>query len=331
LREEARFDTAYGVIRIIRAAEALHGVEVASVLERAGVPASFIADPLHPLSVVHGAPLVEAAVALTRDPLLGLKAGRMTPLRRTLGLAGLFLTHAPNLGIALEKAIMVQRRTGNVFDSTVDRPDDEHTSIRVRRRIARGVYSDHMMDFHAAVGVTSSRLYSDPLSMPRAIEIPADRLEEVGRDAYEEAMGLPVIETVDVAGIRYATDGLRLALPVDADVFETLAPSVERELGAVPSIHLLQDVVSDAIERCLMETSDPPRLAAVARMLAMSPRTLQMRLREEDTSLRSLLDDVRGRLALRWLAQGIPRDEVSARLGFSESSAFRRACRRWAR
>jgi AraC-like DNA-binding protein len=66
-------------------------------------------------------------------------------------------------------------------------------------------------------------------------------------------------------------------------------------------------------------------------MLAMSPRTLQMRLREEDTSLRSLLDDVRGRLALRWLAKGIPRDEVSARLGFSESSAFRRACRRWAR
>jgi AraC-like DNA-binding protein len=61
----------------------------------------------------------------------------------------------------------------------------------------------------------------------------------------------------------------------------------------------------------------------------VSRRTLQQRLQEEITSLQRIAGAMRRTLALRWLEQGLSRQMVSARLGYSESSAFRRAWRRW--
>ena len=324
-----RYDTAFNVIQILRAAEALHAVAIPAVVARAAVDPAAIADPIRPLPMTAGARLVEAALALTADPLLGLKAGLMTPLRRTMGIAGVLMTHAPTVRIALGKAVMVQSRTGNVYESALVEHDETHTSLRVRRRVAPCAYTEQTMDFHVGIGVTSSRLYSDPRSHACAVEVPAERLEKVGRAVYEELVGCPAIPTVDHAGQRHRSDALLVPLPIDADVFGALDPIVERELGMLPSIQCLRDVVCAAIEQSLEASGRPPALATVARTLAMSPRTLQQRLRDEETSLRELLDDVRRRLALRWLAGGKTREEVSARLGFSESAAFRRAWRRW--
>jgi AraC-like DNA-binding protein len=73
-----------------------------------------------------------------------------------------------------------------------------------------------------------------------------------------------------------------------------------------------------------------PSPAEVARRLHMSGRTLQRRLREDGTSHRALVDELRRDLAMRYLGEreiGIA--EVAFLLGFSEASAFHRAFRRW--
>ncbi len=62
----------------------------------------------------------------------------------------------------------------------------------------------------------------------------------------------------------------------------------------------------------------------------MSNRTLRRRLREEATSYREVLDEVRTGLACHYLEKekrGI--DEVASLLGFSDPSAFTKAFRRW--
>ncbi len=62
----------------------------------------------------------------------------------------------------------------------------------------------------------------------------------------------------------------------------------------------------------------------------MSERTLQRRLREEDTSYQAVLDRTRHYLALDLLGgTDLPLDEVASRLGFAEPSAFYRAFRKW--
>ncbi len=73
-----------------------------------------------------------------------------------------------------------------------------------------------------------------------------------------------------------------------------------------------------------------PDLRQLARSLGLSERSLQRRLRDEGTSFKDVLDDVRHREALARLAD--PRQSVSDVafvLGFAEVSAFSRAFRRW--
>jgi AraC-like DNA-binding protein len=69
---------------------------------------------------------------------------------------------------------------------------------------------------------------------------------------------------------------------------------------------------------------------SVASALSMSTRALQRRLKEEGTSYKQLLDDVRKDLAVEYLSQPhTPIKEVTFMLGFSEISNFSRAFKRW--
>lgn len=73
-----------------------------------------------------------------------------------------------------------------------------------------------------------------------------------------------------------------------------------------------------------------PTLGRVAKRLGVNARTLQRQLAGAGTGFQPLLDELRCELARRWLAERtMSLAEVSFLLGFSEPSAFHRACRRW--
>ncbi len=73
-----------------------------------------------------------------------------------------------------------------------------------------------------------------------------------------------------------------------------------------------------------------PSLGEVASELAMSERSIQRSLSDEQTSYRQLVDDVRKNLAIEHLSRpGTTATDVAFLLGFSEPSAFTRAFRRW--
>jgi AraC-like DNA-binding protein len=68
----------------------------------------------------------------------------------------------------------------------------------------------------------------------------------------------------------------------------------------------------------------------LAKQLGMSVRTLTRRLAGEATSYQALLDEVRALLAKRYLAERqLSAEQLAQRLGFSATSAFLRAFRRW--
>jgi AraC-like DNA-binding protein len=71
-------------------------------------------------------------------------------------------------------------------------------------------------------------------------------------------------------------------------------------------------------------------LAAVSRLLATSPRTLQRRLAAERVSYQEVLDDVRREAAEHYLGDAsLSVGEIGYLLGFSEPAAFHRAFKRW--
>jgi AraC-like DNA-binding protein len=61
----------------------------------------------------------------------------------------------------------------------------------------------------------------------------------------------------------------------------------------------------------------------------MSLRTLQTRLREDGCSFREVVDELRREQALFLLERGESVTSTAFALGFSETSAFSRAFRRW--
>jgi AraC-like DNA-binding protein len=73
-----------------------------------------------------------------------------------------------------------------------------------------------------------------------------------------------------------------------------------------------------------------PTLEKVAQELKISPRTLQMHLKAEATSFIQIINEIRKDMAIHYLqSQSISMDEIAYILGFSESSAFHRAFKKW--
>lgn len=73
-----------------------------------------------------------------------------------------------------------------------------------------------------------------------------------------------------------------------------------------------------------------PSLPEVAAELGLHPRTLRRQLAEDGTSFRDLLNETRSTLAVDLLTTvGLTVDEVSRRLGYTDTSTFCHAFRRW--
>jgi AraC-like DNA-binding protein len=112
------------------------------------------------------------------------------------------------------------------------------------------------------------------------------------------------------------------------DVLELLG-----SLGDPALAPIARGVWSDAVRELLSPQRDRPAfsLRNVARLLAVSPRTLQRRLAEEGTSWRAELDAARSERAAQLLRQGFTHEVTATRVGYSSSRALRRALRRWDR
>lgn len=72
-----------------------------------------------------------------------------------------------------------------------------------------------------------------------------------------------------------------------------------------------------------------PPIEKVARALAMSVRTLQRALGEEDCSYRGIIEQARRDEAHILEQSGMSEDDIAARLGYAERTSYRRARERW--
>lgn len=93
-----------------------------------------------------------------------------------------------------------------------------------------------------------------------------------------------------------------------------------------------EDELYSRVEQAVAQSlhGGQPRVTQVARSLGMGERTLQRRLSERGLTFNDVVDQVRERLARQNVARdGVTLTEVAFLLGYSESSAFIRAFRRW--
>lgn len=73
-----------------------------------------------------------------------------------------------------------------------------------------------------------------------------------------------------------------------------------------------------------------PSVDNIARQLPLGTRTLERRLEEEGTTFKAQLDELRQRLALGYVAGSeLALSEIAFLLGYSQAAAFHRAFKRW--
>jgi AraC-like DNA-binding protein len=164
---------------------------------------------------------------------------------------------------------------------------------------------------------------------PREVLLPNPEPGSADREAYRELFRCPMRfgapAAVFVVAKSELSQAVRGADPALADLME---PHLERALAEAQPVSRS----AAAVRRVLvaMLGGQEPTLDRIAKRLGTTPRTLQRRLRDENTTFQDLLDAVRHELALVHVAeQAASIDEIAWLLGFSNGSAFHRAFKRW--
>ena len=147
--------------------------------------------------------------------------------------------------------------------------------------------------------------------------------------AHERYFGCPVHFAAGEDSLAISSETLRRPNHLSDDgISRFLLTHLDAEIEALGAEIPVRALVEREISRSL--SSGVPRMADIARRLAMSQRTLHRRLADSGLSFKSLVDDTRRHVAASLVrGSSYSLTEVAFLAGFSEQSAFNRAFKRW--
>ncbi|HZD01310.1 MAG TPA: AraC family transcriptional regulator ligand-binding domain-containing protein [Actinomycetes bacterium] len=153
-------------------------------------------------------------------------------------------------------------------------------------------------------------------------EPPADR------DAYRDYLGV-AIEPGRTPSITFSPlDAVRPFLTADEGMWEFFEPELRRRLSELNEGAAMAERVRAALLELL--PAGESTMQVVARHFAVSMRTLQRRLRDEQTSFQAVLNATRESLARHYLTEStMPAAEISFLLGYQDTNSFYRAFQSW--
>lgn len=296
--------SALHLVRGVKSRLALSGVAAEALFEQAGLTEDGLACDALTLSdrLSH---LWELVVRQAGDPLIGLKIS--TPHRLGwLGVMGHIMLVSPTVQSTIERC-HGHTRVGIVL------PGAQRT-VPIQRYDF--VWCVLLRTLRSAAG----RDDATPVQVEYAFAEPANA------GYYEQTFGCPVHFNRPCNVMEFADTDMVAALPdtpmpASGDAAPVLASLVQRPAAFSTRV---QQLVATMLPK------GPPHRDDVAARLMVSERTLQRRLAEEGTSFSTLVDDTRRELARLSLEAGDQSLKMlSFELGFSEPSAFYRACKRW--
>jgi AraC-like DNA-binding protein len=153
----------------------------------------------------------------------------------------------------------------------------------------------------------------------------------------DEGVLSPLLELLPVANVGFGRAHNRLHIP--RAMFDEPLPQADKhtlELCVAQCDVLMQRNeqrrgITAMVRSNLFRASGRfPSLPEVAAELDVHPRTLRRQLADEGTSFRALLNEARSTLAVDLLCNvGLTVEEVSKRLGYTDTSTFCHAFKRW--
>jgi AraC-like DNA-binding protein len=312
---------ATGLVDAIEAA----GGDVERVLQPLHLERKRLLNPHGCISSLDFARLLEEAAAVTGDDCFGLHFGAsFNP--KDVGPLAYVILHSPTMVVALDNAARYLRVHNEGAEvECVRRPPFAYLS-HVLSGVPFELRRQHA-EYSLALALRTIRLMAGSTWSPLEVQFehkpPADISE------HTRIFGCPV--TFDRPAGAFVVDlefANRQIPAADDRLYPILTDLLDDRLRALPPEDTFLASLRHAIGEALRHGK--PGLNEVARALALGPRTLQRRLAEAKLPFKTIVDDTRRRLALRYLEDSRHTlAEIAYLLGYSETSAFNRAFRRW--
>lgn len=261
-------------------------------------------------------------VRITADPTIALTiAGALQP--GSFGIVEYVCRASSTLGDALRQWV----RYLNLLDDAVLvalELDDEHVYLQVKKESEAPAPAAHELCF-ALVALRLRQLATAPFRVTAV-------------DLSHPAPGDPAIYRAWFdAPVKFGAARTQLVLPrscvsislasADPTLLAILTRAADELTSHGPEDPTLTAQVARVLRDALRE--DEGRIEQVAKRLGLTSRSLQRRLKDENTSFNAVRETVRQELSQKYLAEKLSIAEISFLLGFSEPSAFFRAFKRW--
>jgi len=305
------------------------GADERLLLERASVDRADFADQDNRIPLAGHVALLKAAAELCDDPAFSLHFGEAFSIPE-LSIVGLIGESAGTVADAYEKAqhyapLMVdtgEGRTTGLFEIV----RNEHgTWAGLKGRI----YLDFPQLTESAFARSSSYFTRNFPGQSFVKAVHFTHAEPRYRSEYERIFKVPLAFRSDKNAFLIDEDFLSLKFsPPNSYVLGILSAHADTLLQDLESKTTLKGRVEELLIRTLH--TGEPGMDAVAKELGLSRSSLYRNLKAEGLSYDGLLDDVRRKLALRYLdGENASVSETAYRLGFSDPTAFSRAFKRW--
>ncbi len=304
-----------------------HGLTTEQCLAGTGLAERQLADPDAALGVTDELAVIANVVRELGDPPgLGLEAGEL--FRSTsYGLWGFALISSPTLRSTIRVGFQFGELSFSLSETSVHDADGELRLLLEPLGIPPDLRRFTVERDAAAI----QTLHRDLLAAPRALRRveftrPAPPADVLPR--YASLFGVPPIFDADATMLVFDAAEVDVPLPqangqTAAVVLGHCRDLLDERRARSGMSRLVRDLLIERLPA-------PPDAADLARELHIGERTLRLKLADEGTSYRALLDEVREHLAEELLvSQRLPVAEIAHRLGYVEVSSFSQAFRRW--
>ncbi|SEQ30111.1 Helix-turn-helix domain-containing protein [Solimonas aquatica] len=308
----------------VRAFIRCEGGNDSTVLSRAGLDGASIDNPLLPLDLGAYCRMMELAAADTGDDNFGLRYGQQFQPEQ-LGLIGQIALAAPNLGSALEHLAGLfpfhQQVTETAFR-------EQNGVLSLEYRILDGRILQRRQDAELTLGMFANVLRRCLGADWAPDEVWFEHPRPGQWREHREAFRAPVRYGQSRNALRFRLRDPLQAMPGrDLSTLVQLRQQLLQVAGDTGQLSFVDSLCGEIRSRLV---SGYPHIEAVAAALGLARWTLQRRLAESGCSYAELVEDLRRRLATQYLGERhLPLSDIAALLGYSELSAFTRACVRW--
>jgi AraC-like DNA-binding protein len=315
-----------GSINLILHLAQQKGANREDLCQRAGIDVQSLSDPDARFPTRYVQALWKAAVEQTGENTLPLQMGEMVNLF-SLGVLAYLLMNCPTVEVVIEKVIQYQDIACAGVRNTLEK---DGATCRLKTHI---MDPDLVIAYFALESELS--VYVSIFAQLTGLPIPIEEVHfayssDRDRSEYRRVFRTDkIFFESDFTGIVFPASYLPTpVLNANVSLFHLFEKHARDYLGRITGTDTLGFRVRQAIIEGLK--GEEPKLSTIARELAMSERSIQMKLKEEGLTYQQLLDEVRKEIALSHLREPhLSTTDIAYLLGFSELSVFSRAFKKW--